>query len=102
MFMLTHGLLLTLFRFIHLRLLLYRPMFTQLCSEERIGLSRQSSTDPRKRPTRLEKNVIYTSMSVNCAAACVTAAIELVSLVYETYRTSVTDAWWYNGFCTWH
>ncbi|KAJ5088027.1 hypothetical protein N7456_011643 [Penicillium angulare] len=87
-------------RFIHLRLLLYRPMFTQTCSEERIGLSRQSSTDPRKGTARLEKNAIYTSMSINCAAACVTAAIDLVSLVYETYQTSVTDAWWYNGFYT--
>jgi hypothetical protein len=38
-------------------------------------------------------------MSVNCAAACAKAAMELVSLVYETYRTSLTDAWWYNGFC---
>lgn len=70
-------------------------MFTQLCSEERIVL-----TDPSKSTSRLEKNVIYTSMSVNCAAACVKSAIELVSLVYETYQTSVTDAWWYNGFCT--
>lgn len=50
--------------------------------------------------TRSEKNVIYSSMAVNCAAACVTAAAELVSLVYETYWTSFTDAWWYNGFCT--
>ncbi|KAJ5707301.1 hypothetical protein N7488_007102 [Penicillium malachiteum] len=82
-------------RFIHLRLLLYRPMFTQVCSEERIGL-----TEPRKSTNRPEKSVIYTSTSVNCAVACVKSAIELVSLVYETYQTSVTDAWWYNGFYT--
>ncbi|KAJ5730286.1 uncharacterized protein N7483_004794 [Penicillium malachiteum] len=82
-------------RCIHLRLLLYRPMFTQVCSEERIGL-----TEPRKSTSRPEKSVIYTSTSVNCAVACVKSAIELVSLVYETYQTSVTDAWWYNGFYT--
>lgn len=86
-------------RFIHLRLLLFRPMFTQLCSEERLGLSRQSGQDTNKNTARPDKNIIYSSMSVNCAAACVTAAVELVSLVYETYRTSLTDAWWYNGFC---
>lgn len=86
-------------RFIHLRLLLYRPMFTQLCSDERTGLARQTGSDANKPGPRQEKNVIYASMSVNCAAACAKAAMELVSLVYETYRTSLTDAWWYNGFC---
>ncbi|KAJ5752162.1 hypothetical protein N7520_009079 [Penicillium odoratum] len=71
-----------------------------LCSNERTDFTRQTSTDRSTDTARLEKNVIYTSMSVNCAAACVTAAIELVSLVYETYTTSLTDAWWYNGFYT--
>lgn len=74
-------------------------MFTQLCSEERTDITRQTSADRNQSTSRLEKNVIYTSMSVNCATACVTAAIDLVSLVYETYMTSLTDAWWYNGFC---
>lgn len=74
-------------------------MFTQLCSEERKDVTRQTDTNRNTSTSRLEKNLIYTSMSVNCATACVTAAIELVSLVYETYLTSLTDAWWYNGFC---
>ncbi|KAJ6109899.1 hypothetical protein N7486_002134 [Penicillium sp. IBT 16267x] len=87
-------------RFIHLQLLLYRPMFTQLCSEERTDFTRQTGVDRKTSATRLEKNMIYTSMSVNCATACVSAAIELVSLVYETYMTTLTDAWWYNGFYT--
>ncbi|KAJ5824499.1 hypothetical protein N7447_006839 [Penicillium robsamsonii] len=81
-------------RFIHLRLLLYRPMFTQLCSDERVGPSRRSDTQPS------EKNIIYSSVYSKCAASCVIAAIDLVSLVHETYRTSLTDAWWYNGFYT--
>ncbi|KAJ5668927.1 hypothetical protein N7462_009997 [Penicillium macrosclerotiorum] len=87
-------------RFIHLRLLLYRPMFTQLCSEERTGLARQPSTNATPQTSRPGKNAIYFSMSVNCASACVTAAMDLVLLVYETYRTAFTDAWWYNGFYT--
>ncbi|KAJ6172659.1 hypothetical protein N7470_001726, partial [Penicillium chermesinum] len=65
-------------RFIHLRLL-----FTS---------SQQTS--------RTKKNFIYDSILVNCAAACVNAAIDLVSLMHETYLTSHTDAWWYNGFYT--
>lgn len=85
-------------RFIHLRLLLYRPMFTQLCLEERTGPSKVASIPPQ-RAARTRKNFIYNSILVNCATACVTAAIDLVSLMHETYLTSHTDAWWYNGFC---
>ncbi|KAJ5503019.1 hypothetical protein N7463_005893 [Penicillium fimorum] len=81
-------------RFIHLRLLLYRPMFTQLCSDERAGSSRRSDIQPS------ERNIIYSSVYSKCAASCVIAAIDLVSLVHKTYRTSLTDAWWYNGFYT--
>ena len=82
-------------RFIHLRLLLYRPMFTQLCSDERAGSSRRSDSQSS------ERNIIYSTVFSKCAASCVMAAIDLVSLVYKTYRTNVTDAWWYNGFCSW-
>lgn len=89
-------------RAIHLRLLLYRPMFTQLCSDERASSSRRPDSDqPDKGNTApAEKNLIYSSVFSKCAASCVMAAIDLVSLVHQTYRTSVTDAWWYNGFCT--
>ncbi|CAG7951477.1 unnamed protein product [Penicillium salamii] len=89
-------------RAIHLRLLLYRPMFTQLCSDERASSSRRSDADPGDRGigAPAEKNLIYSSVFSKCAASCVLAAIDLVSLVHQTYRTSVTDAWWYNGFYT--
>lgn len=69
-------------------------MFTQLCSDERAGSSRRSDIQPA------EKNIIYSTVFSKCAASCVMAAIDLVSLVHETYRTTVTDAWWYNGFCS--
>lgn len=76
-------------------------MFTQLCSDDRMDFARQtgSSSDAEKPTIGLEKNVIYNSMSMSCAAACVRAAVELVSHVHATYKTSLTDAWWYNGFC---
>ncbi|GFF79911.1 hypothetical protein CNMCM8927_000697 [Aspergillus lentulus] len=44
-------------------------------------------------------STIYTSILSKCAAACVRTAIALVSFVNETYQTSATDPWWYNGFC---
>jgi hypothetical protein len=33
------------------------------------------------------------------AAGCIRAAVDLISLVHETYDSSTTDTWWYNGFC---
>lgn len=38
-------------------------------------------------------------MATKSATACVMAAIDLTHVVYETYHTNATDAWWYNGFC---
>lgn len=72
-------------RFLYLRLLLYRPVFTRLCSET-------YNKDCH--------STLYSSMLSKCAAACVISAVDLISLVYDTYQTPTTDTWWYNGFCT--
>lgn len=83
-------------RYLYLRLLLYRPILTQLCSESvhpRTQADKRSSSHP-------SSSSLYASIISKCAAACVRAAIDLVSFVHETYHTSATDPWWYNGFCT--
>lgn len=85
-------------RYLYLHLLLYRPIFTQLCSESvhpRIQADKRSSSHP-------SSSSLYASILSKCAAACVRAAIDLVFFVHETYQTSATDPWWYNGFCTAH
>ncbi|KAE8422336.1 fungal-specific transcription factor domain-containing protein [Aspergillus pseudocaelatus] len=72
-------------RYIHLHLLLYRPIFTQFYSKRNsCGLETQGA--------------LYSSMFSRCAAACVRTAIDLTHVVQETYQTNATDAWWYNGF----
>ncbi|KAL4984469.1 fungal-specific transcription factor domain-containing protein [Aspergillus falconensis] len=81
-------------RYIHLHLLLYRPIFTQLYSET--VQRRESATTGTG--LQAEKSTLYSSMASKCAAACVMSAIDLTHLVHETYQTSATDAWWYNGF----
>ncbi|PWY88933.1 hypothetical protein BO70DRAFT_393450 [Aspergillus heteromorphus CBS 117.55] len=85
-------------RYLYLHLLLYRPIFTQLFSD---GLHARNPTNPTERHSNaLPHSSLYFSMLSKCAAACVRAAIDLVSLVYDTYQSSTTDAWWYNGFYT--
>jgi hypothetical protein len=80
------------YRFLYLRLLLYRPIFTRLCSETSTHNAPDNTDNGRH-------SSLYSSMLSKCAAACARAAIDLTSLVYDTYQTSSTDTWWYNGFC---
>ncbi|PYI07081.1 fungal-specific transcription factor, partial [Aspergillus sclerotiicarbonarius CBS 121057] len=84
-------------RYYYIRLLLYRPIFTQVCSEN------ISPGSPRSRqgkgPAWGDAESSLQSCIVNkCATTCVSTAIDLVQLTYETYLTPFTDAWWYNGF----
>ncbi|KAE8368022.1 fungal-specific transcription factor domain-containing protein [Aspergillus caelatus] len=81
-------------RFLYLRLRLYRAAFTQLCSEM---LAQEDSETDQHDPALW---TLYPSMLFTCAVACVKAAIDLVSLVYDNYQTSATDTWWHNGFYT--
>ncbi|PKY03321.1 hypothetical protein P168DRAFT_238910 [Aspergillus campestris IBT 28561] len=71
-------------RFIYLRLLLYRPIFTHLCFD--------TPND------ELGSNSLQSFIFSKCATGCIQAAVDLISLVHETYRTELTDTWWYNGF----
>ncbi|GFF89331.1 activator of stress genes 1 [Aspergillus lentulus] len=83
-----------LFEYLYLRLLLYRPILAQLCSE-----FTHPRTQADNRPSSSSNSsTIYTSILSKYAAACVRAAIALVYFVHETYQTSATDPWWYNGF----
>ncbi|KAJ5383226.1 fungal specific transcription factor [Penicillium concentricum] len=87
-------------RYIHLHLLLYRPIFTQLYSER--VRTREAATGPELQESWIfsvtSQSTLYSSMSSKCATSCVMAAIDLTHLVHETYQTNAADAWWYNGF----
>ncbi|KAJ0421522.1 fungal-specific transcription factor domain-containing protein [Aspergillus carlsbadensis] len=88
-------------RYIHLHLLLYRPIFTQLYSETVRKHHSATATSLKGNHTfqsLAEQSTLYSSMASKCAAACVMAAVDLTHLVHETHQTSATDAWWYNGF----
>ncbi|KAE8349438.1 fungal-specific transcription factor domain-containing protein [Aspergillus coremiiformis] len=81
-------------RFLYMRILLYRPAFTQLSSEM---LAQEDSEIDQYDSTH---KTPYSSMLSECAISCTKAAIDLVSIIYDSYQTSTTDAWWYNSFYT--
>ncbi|KAL4812966.1 fungal-specific transcription factor domain-containing protein [Aspergillus spinulosporus] len=88
-------------RYVHLHLLLHRPIFTQLYSDkvrERESCGDIDSQESLAAQSFTTRSTLYSSLASNSATACVTAAIDLACLVSKTYNTNATDAWWYNGF----
>lgn len=65
-------------------------MLTQLCFDEQPDESRYHTPSS------------HSVLLCRWAAGCIQAAMDLVSLIHETYKSSATDTWWYNGFCEWH
>ena len=90
-----------LFRFLYLRIIVYRPVFTQHCREsfgESLPESVRRSAQEYKRHKQAE-NALYSSFSHQCSIACIQAAQELIELISVTSKTDATGAWWYNVFC---
>ncbi|GKZ91230.1 hypothetical protein AnigIFM63604_000320 [Aspergillus niger] len=88
-------------RYLHLHLLLHRPMFTQLYAEKVRKSDFVGGNGIREEWTAhssATRSTLYFSTANKSATACVMAAIDLTHLVHETYHTNATDAWWYNGF----
>lgn len=101
--LLRHARLILLPRFLHLKILLYRPIFTQHCrdtfapSTDNSGAARQFAAPGRGDQTR--EKALHSVFSQRCSVACVQAAQELIELVSMSSKTSATGAWWYNVFC---
>ncbi|RAK85664.1 hypothetical protein BO79DRAFT_155483 [Aspergillus costaricaensis CBS 115574] len=88
-------------RYLHLHLLLHRPMFTQLYSErvrKRDSVGGNGVREEWTAHSSATRSALYLYTANKSATACVMAAIDLTHLVHETYHTNATDAWWYNGF----
>ncbi|PVH91715.1 hypothetical protein DM02DRAFT_576718 [Periconia macrospinosa] len=79
-------------RFLHSRMLLYRPIFFQFCRRNsRIArLGTPSSSGP----------AVVTSLAFHCALTCVQTAVELIGSIEKYSCTAATGAYWYNMFYT--
>ncbi|KAI1047479.1 hypothetical protein LB505_009938 [Fusarium chuoi] len=76
-------------RFIYLRVMLYRPILTQL-------LASDASDDAGDADDGL-----HSSFKRDGARTCVNSAIRLINLVHDTFRTDKTGAWWWNSLYAW-
>ncbi|KAK2000878.1 hypothetical protein LX36DRAFT_653935 [Colletotrichum falcatum] len=89
-------------RFLHLRILLYRPMFSAFCaaarpSRLRRGASQGSGPDD-KGEADLEDNTLRATFLAHCAKTCVQAAYELSTSLMAARQNNATGAWWFALF----
>jgi hypothetical protein len=90
--------LLTTVRFLLLRILIYRPVFVQLC--QRSSLSQQPSASTNCQGDDAGTNtIIFSYFAQRCSMTCIEAAQELIDLQNQTSQTVDTGAWWYNLYC---
>ncbi|RAH47699.1 uncharacterized protein BO95DRAFT_512878 [Aspergillus brunneoviolaceus CBS 621.78] len=88
-------------RYCHIRLLLYRRIFTQCYSETASHSAQGDGSEPGRVPlTQNTDNTLYSCIADKCAETCVMTAVDLIQAVYDTCWTTFTGAWWYNGFYT--
>jgi hypothetical protein len=88
-------------RFLHLRILLYRPSFSLHCSSlrpaEKGNDSRRASADYDT--TARDGKTLRSSIRMRCAMSCVQAACELSKSIELATTNNLTGAWWFGLFC---
>ncbi|KAK4235885.1 fungal-specific transcription factor domain-containing protein [Achaetomium macrosporum] len=82
--------------FLYLRLMLHRPILTQLCAraDSALGTAPGSPTESSGLSAGQE---LFTSFAAGCAKICLGAAADLIELVHGTYLTNTTGGWWWDG-----
>ncbi|KAL1843954.1 hypothetical protein VTJ49DRAFT_6358 [Mycothermus thermophilus] len=84
--------------FLYLRLMLHRPILTQLCSNTEPASEQGAPAVPG--PSSTAGQELFTSFAAGCARICLGAAMDLIELVQATYRTNTTGGWWWDGLYT--
>ncbi|PNP74408.1 hypothetical protein FNYG_12457 [Fusarium nygamai] len=84
-------------RFLHLRILLYRPSFSAFCAAARRSRQRRgtgSGTDE----VAVEANTLQGAFQAQCATTCVQVAYELSASLLAAREVEATGAWWFSLF----
>lgn len=79
-----------IFRYLHLKLLLYRPTFSVYCS---------ATMSPSDQAQPGSWSILYRQ---NAALRCVQAACDLIHSLSKATTEDATGAWWYGVFCSYH
>ncbi|KAG7404789.1 Transcriptional activator protein acu-15 [Fusarium oxysporum f. sp. rapae] len=84
-------------RFLHLRILLYRPSFSAFCAAARRS-RQQRGTGSGSDETGTEANTLQGAFQAQCATTCVQVAYELSASLLAAREVEATGAWWFSLF----
>ncbi|KAL9562633.1 hypothetical protein ACKAV7_013197 [Fusarium commune] len=84
-------------RFLHLRILLYRPSFSAFCAAARRSRQRRG-TGSGSDETGTEANTLQGAFQAQCATTCVQVAYELSASLLAAREVEATGAWWFSLF----
>ncbi|KAH7472036.1 hypothetical protein FOMA001_g13485 [Fusarium oxysporum f. sp. matthiolae] len=84
-------------RFLHLRILLYRPSFSAFCAAARRSRQRRGTASGSDEAT-LEANTLQGAFQAQCATTCVQVAFELSASLLAAREGEATGAWWFSLF----
>lgn len=85
-----------LVRFLHLRILLYRPAFTRYCQQ--ICASRATRDGGKTGAPQMTE--VTLAVARDLSMACVNLSIRLIEQINVRSTTVATGAWWYNLYYT--
>jgi hypothetical protein len=96
-------------RFLHLRILLYRPSFSAFCAAARPrrqrsgtsqGLGSESGEVGAGAGPDSSSFTLQAAFRGQCATICVDSAHELAASLLAAHQSGATGAWWFSLFCT--
>lgn len=81
-----------------MRLMLYRPLLSNLWSSHRRKATDASAAASNSGPI-LSSDALRSSLAVECSIYCVRCAMHLLDITYSTFETEHGTAWWWNALC---
>lgn len=85
-------------RFLHLKILLYRPNFSAFCAAAR-PLRQRRGTDLGLHEPERDDKTLQAAFSAHCATTCVAVAHQLSEALLLAIQEEATGAWWFALFC---
>lgn len=84
-------------RFLHIRVLLYRPLLVQLC--RKINAQAKTVSEEKLRDTSRARNKLLGAFTEKCSIACIETAQALIDHINNGSETTSCGLPWYSCYC---
>ncbi|KAH6971256.1 fungal-specific transcription factor domain-containing protein [Ilyonectria sp. MPI-CAGE-AT-0026] len=87
-------------RFLHIRVLLYRPLLVQLC--RKINTQAKTVSGEKSRDTSHARNQLHGAFAQTCSIACIETAQALIDHINNSSETTYSGLPWYSCYYIYH